>query len=201
MLLTEPIPRVFQAYFDSHEDLCMSFLRFQEFYESPEFAGKVFSHAEFREWYIANSPAGKETGNFTYYDDWGGFNIPSYVLGPFYGGDFDPLTDLERNILQLFEDEVSKFYVVDTSLESREEDVKHELSHGLYYVNDEYKESVDAVIASIFESDRERLGDFIKSHGYGDDTLVDEMHAYLLASPHVFAHFNFDLNPYDRYIS
>lgn len=70
--------------FENQKELASTFVRFQEHYESPEFAGKTFSLEEFKEWYIKNSEKGRETGEFTYYEDWSGFNIPSYVMRPFY---------------------------------------------------------------------------------------------------------------------
>jgi len=55
-------------------------LRFEEYYESPRFKGRIFTFDEYRKWYVKNSPKGKKTGRFTYYSDWSGFNIPSYAL-------------------------------------------------------------------------------------------------------------------------
>ncbi|MEK7106247.1 MAG: ABC transporter ATP-binding protein, partial [Patescibacteria group bacterium] len=57
--------------------LASTFLRFQEHYESPKFRGQFFSLEEFMDWYA------EEYGNFTYYKDWTGFNIPSYILKSF----------------------------------------------------------------------------------------------------------------------
>jgi hypothetical protein len=78
--------------FDNQYDLASTFLRFQEHYESPEFAGKVFTLDEYKNWYINHSPRASKDGVFTYYEDWNGFNIPSKILKPFYGGKFSPLS-------------------------------------------------------------------------------------------------------------
>lgn len=44
----EIVDRIHVATFDTQRELCSTFLRFQEHYESPEFRGKVFSLAEYR---------------------------------------------------------------------------------------------------------------------------------------------------------
>ena len=69
---------IFCLKFDNNYDLCMHFLRAQEFYESPfpEFKGKNFNLIDYMEKYA------KAYGDnvFTYPGDWCGFNIPSNVL-------------------------------------------------------------------------------------------------------------------------
>jgi hypothetical protein len=90
------VDRIHLLTFDNQIDLTSTFLRFQEHYESPFFKGKYFTLDEFKEWYIKTSPNGKKSGKFTYYTDWGGFNIPSYILKPFYNGAFNPLSENEK---------------------------------------------------------------------------------------------------------
>src|SRR3990167_8171616 len=110
--LEEIIKNIFHLNVDTQEELTTTFLRFQEHYESPEFKGKIFTLEEFKKWYILNSPNGKKTGRFTYYEDWAGFNIPSEVLEPFYEGKFNPLADYEQKFLDLFKEKRDgKFYV------------------------------------------------------------------------------------------
>src|SRR6266481_838206 len=69
--------RIYLAEFESHYDLCMFFLRYQEFYESPnpKFRGKTFELLDFMEWYAKD-----RKGCFTYPIDWGGFNLPSKII-------------------------------------------------------------------------------------------------------------------------
>ena len=95
MKLEELIENIYHVSFPTRKEAASTFLRFQEHYESPQFRGKIFSLDEFKEWYTANSEKGKAKGKFTYYDDWGGFNIPSYILEPFYKGLFNPLSEKE----------------------------------------------------------------------------------------------------------
>ena len=43
--------RVYLVTFTNRFDLTMTFMRYQEYYESPKFRNKIFSLAEFMRWY------------------------------------------------------------------------------------------------------------------------------------------------------
>src|SRR3989344_8767791 len=90
----------------SRQDLAAAFIRFQEYYESPEFKGRVFSVDDFAHWYA------RKFGAFTYSKDWYGFNIPSRVIEPFRAGQFDPLTPLEQSLLDVCKDARGDFYMI-----------------------------------------------------------------------------------------
>ncbi len=112
-------PRIHLLTFPTQIEIASTFLRFQEHYESQEFKGKIFSLEEFKRWYVQNSPKGKASGEFTYYQDWAGFNIPSYVLSPFYRGEFDPLSEQEAVILRMFRNEQEPFYIIGIHAQAR----------------------------------------------------------------------------------
>ena len=59
---------------DSQEELADSFMRFQEFYENPYWADKIFTVGQVKKWYS------EKYGADTYRFDWHGFNFPSCVL-------------------------------------------------------------------------------------------------------------------------
>jgi hypothetical protein len=167
--------------FNTQRDLASTFLRFQEHYESPRFRGKVFTLEEYKEWYTQNSPEGRKTGEFTYYDDWDGFNIPSYVLTPFYQGKFDPLSRKEKTLLELLEEESKKFYVIGVFGEPKRAEVtlKHEIGHGLFYTSPSYKEEV---LRLTKQFDLRKLKRELQSTaGYHPDVMEDEIHAYGLS--------------------
>jgi len=149
-----------------------TFLRFQEYYESPKFRGKIFSLEEFIDWYTA------EKGTFTYYDDWDGCNIPSHVLQPFYEGKFDPLLDKEKEFLELFREREGIFYIIGTHGDANAGALKHEIAHGLYYTFPEYRQKVDAVLAKV---DLREIKKDLLEIGYCEQVLQDEAHACLLA--------------------
>ena len=58
----------------------MSFVRMQEFYESPKFKGKYFTLEQYMDYW--SKEFGK--GSFTYPSVWDGFNIPGKVLSDWW---------------------------------------------------------------------------------------------------------------------
>ncbi|MFA6422356.1 MAG: ABC transporter ATP-binding protein [Candidatus Buchananbacteria bacterium] len=167
--------------FRTQRDVTSTLLRFQEYYESPNFKGKIFLLKEYKEWYILNSPNSKKTGKFTYYSDWNGFNIPSYVLKPFYKGRFDPLSKSEKMILKIFEDTANPFYIIGIHEETKIGHLlKHEIAHGLFYTNKKYR---DEVLQILKKYNTEKIKEELRSKaGYHEEVLEDEIHAYAIDS-------------------
>jgi len=171
--------RIHLLTFENQRDITSTFLRFQEHYESPNFRGKIFSLEEFKEWYIKNSPKGIASGEFTYYSDWNGFNIPSYILTPFYDGKFVPLSEQEKSFLDIFKNEVGKFYVIGVHKQAPHF-LKHEISHGLFHTNDSYRLEVQHILSQFgVEAIKEELR---QKAGYHEEVLEDEVHAYSIDS-------------------
>ena len=153
--------------FRTTKELCKTFLRFQEHYESPKFRGEIFTLGEYRDWYA------KENGAFTYEDDWEGFNIPSSVLEPFIKGLFDPLTREEQKLVNMFRSRTDRFYILGIA---KKGPLDHEVCHGLYYTNDGYQKAVNKVLDAYDLSELEK---FLKEKGYCQEVLRDECHAYI----------------------
>lgn len=165
----------------SRQVLAEAFMRFQEYYESPEFKGRVFSIDEFIKWYTGIH------GSFTYSRDWYGFNIPSKVLEPFRGGQFDPLTANEKKILDICKEE-KDFYIIGVtpSAEYFSETVKHEFVHGAFYCNKKYR---DEVIGLLKESKIFKIEKCLSKMGYHKEVFVDEANAYVLVEPETLSQF------------
>lgn len=164
--------------FENQKDLTSTFIRFQEYYESPSFRNKVFSFDEFRQWYIKNSPQGIQTGKFTYFSDWNGFNIPSYVLEPFIFGKFDPLSKQEKIFLEIFKTEKNPFYIIGVHKKNKNMDsmLKHEITHGMFYTNKKYRDEVLSVISDFnIEPIKKELR---LTAAYHEEVLEDEVNAY-----------------------
>ncbi len=168
--------------FENQKEITSTFLRFQEYYESPKFRDSVFSLDEFKTWYVKNSPNGIKTGEFTYYSDWNGFNIPSYVLQPFREGKFVGISEQERQLLDIFKDEKEKFYIigVHSDLQKHKELLIHEIAHGLFYTSEKYKTEIQEALAN-FEVEDVKNELRLKA-GYHEDVLEDEVHAYSIDS-------------------
>ena len=156
--------------------LAKTFMRLQEYYDSPVFGGRPFSVKEFADWYAL------EYGAFTYAQDWAGFNIPSWVLNPFLKGDFNPLTKKEKNLLRFFKNKTGKFYIIGVSKDDHEcsDILKHEFVHGLFYTNENYRQDV---ITCLKDHQPKVIIDALKDMGYGGSVIKDETNAYLLIEP------------------
>lgn len=156
--------------------LASTFMRFQEFYESPVFRGKVFTVDEFAAWYA------KKHGSFSYYQDWAGFNIPSWVLQPFIDGKFNPLTEKEASFVDYFNRINGDFYVIGITKEDPEwfDTLKHELVHGAYFYDEDYRKDVLSFISDL-RPESAKMG--LEKMGYGKNVIDDETNAYLLTEP------------------
>jgi hypothetical protein len=153
--------------------LTSTLLRFQEHYESSKFRNAIFSLEEFKSWFRGT----REHGQFSYYDDVGGFNFPSSVLIPFVDRRFDPLSAREKALLSLLPNTPHDFYVVGTYGDQFDlTHLRHEIAHGLYYTNQDYRGCVDLVLEGL---DVKPLEALLRQHGYHESVFRDEGHAYL----------------------
>ena len=156
---------------DSQEELGLTFMRFQEYYEStnPEFKNNIFTLGQLKRWY-------SETyGANNYQMTWVGFNFPSKVLIPFKEGLFDPLTTEEKRLLDLFKYRSDDFYIIGAQNNST---LRHELSHALYSSNIKYKKEID----SFLRKNQKKLkstNEYILNKGYCKEVLNDEIQAYI----------------------
>ena len=156
---------------DSQEELNTTFMRFTEFYESPnpKFRNQIFTIGQLKNWYSITY------GADTYHKDWIGFNIPSSVLVPFRKGLFDPLTKYEQDLLDLFKYRDDNFYIIGAQNDSV---LRHELAHALYDSSIKYKSSVDAFIRKN-KAGLRKISKYIIDKGYCKDVLNDEIQAYI----------------------
>lgn len=162
-------------YFISFPNQCLmakTFLRPQEFFESPRFRGEVFSLDEYKAWYRSVH----EHGEFSYYFDWAGFNLPGGVLKPFLEGSFGALSTCEEALFAPLREVREPFYVIATSAAEGSSTLRHEIAHALYFTNENYRNAADAIVAAV---DRGPLERFLKRLGYHSARWDDEMHAYL----------------------
>jgi len=158
--------------FDNQLEITSTFLRFQEYYESPEFSWKIFSLNEYKEWYTS------EMGSFSYYNDWNWFNIPSYILKPFYEWKFKDLSYKEKRLLDIFKNKKEDFYIIWIHKEKKDYLwlLKHEVAHWLFYTDLEYRNKVlDIINKYDIEKIKEEL---LNKWWYNKSVVIDEVHAY-----------------------
>ena len=156
---------VYHLIYPNKKKLCSAMMRFQEYYESPEFSGRIFTRGEFMRWY--KKPY-----------SWNGGNFPDYILNPFIDGMFDPLTKPEAEIVAFAEriPKNKKFYVILTH-EEEPGAIDHEMAHALYYLNGEYKHQADKVL-EVWGGHSKHVMRELLDKGYSSNVISDEIQAY-----------------------
>jgi len=162
---------VYSLHFPTQASLCGTMLRFQEFYESPKFRGTVFTRQEFEEWYI------QRTGKFTYLTDWSGFNFPSHVLKGFRDGTMGELSPMEKQVVDLVAYIPEPFYLIAIATDDSDSvgTLRHEIAHGLYATNADYRAEV------LMHLEGARLAPIhrLLYTAYHPSVWLDECHAYV----------------------
>jgi len=193
MSIKEISPKVYLLTFDTQYDLCMTFVRIQEFYESPEFRNKYFELEEYMDWWAKNY--GK--GSFDYRSRWTGLNVPGPVVCKWiekvtlHNGEF---RDKERQLLNRilgyverttdFDEEDDSFrdiYVIAVHREGGSVSVKtldHELAHAFYTLYPDYQESCDSLLEKIPAKVGSGAATKLLRMGYTSEVLRDELQAY-----------------------
>ncbi len=179
MRVEEVEPNIFMVFMNDRYSLGRTFMRFQEYYESPypDIRNNVFTREHFRKIYRER----RNACNFTYCNDWAGYNIPSYILKPFIDGKFNPLVACEKKLVNLFKNVKGKFYVIG-AIPSDKATVKHEISHGLWYTRDEYKVAQRKALKGLSKHSRKKIDYYLSDYGYCKEVLEDETVAFLLAN-------------------
>ncbi len=140
MKIKEIYPNLFLYTFPNQYEMGSTFVRLQEFYESPykDIKGRYFTLENFMDLYVKDND-----NKFTYFEDWNGFNIPGHIVDYF---DLQFNFDFTTKEFKLFEelddafatDDVKDFYIIGV-VEKDKEIIKHEVAHGLYYLNKNIK--------------------------------------------------------------
>lgn len=166
----------------TNELLAKTFMRFQEYYESPHFKGQIFTIGQLKEWYSATY------GADTYIKDWTGFNFPSHVLDPFKKGLFDPLTIEEQELLDLFKYRHDNFYIIGANAE---ETIRHELAHALFAYDQNYKNKINH-LCKMYNKELKPLSKYLIDKGYHNEVINDEIQAYITDNDNEFILNNID---------
>jgi hypothetical protein len=176
--ITKVLDRVYLLKFADHYDLCMTFLRYQEFYESDNllFRGHSFNILDYMEWQAHTYG----DGVFNYPDKWSGFNIPSSII--------DQVNDLgieDRNRYdermwnlhhQLKAEVGDDYYLIGVS---NDDTIDHEVAHGLWFVNQNYRQEMEQLIDALPPKTYGKICDWLTSIDYAEASHRDEVQAYL----------------------
>ncbi len=181
-------PNIYCVTIDDDYDRAMLFCRYQEFYESPykKFRGKPFTWME----YMRHYKTAWKKRTFTYPDDWAGYNIPSNILD---GGVDVFYKETEYDVIM---NDIYFYCAIDSQnknngtrcdwylIGASSKDLKtmdHEIAHGLYFTNKEYKKEVTKLIKKIKPTHYEKLKKKLIKMGYVDDKKIlnDEINAFM----------------------
>ncbi len=179
---------IFHLRFENAYDCAMHFVRYQENYESPVWRDKVFTLLEYMDWYAKTQsdwkkPKGRRDKYemFSYPSDWGGFNVPSYVfdrLDLHTIPDINTYDEFMQSVVGLIRSTgVNRFYLIGTT--EGPDYLDHEISHGLYYTDEVYRKTAEALLEEAGPYVFDRIKNWLTSGGYCEEVIVDECIAYL----------------------
>lgn len=199
-------PQIFLVSFREHYDMSWTLFRYSEFYESGNKKIQGNPKAKFFET-LKDYARRKGKGDFKYVTDWVGFNLPSWVfdkLDPcsLPDGEENPYDIVMSDILFKISEKLHKrknkdFYLIAVPLnfEKKVEKyyggkkkakkevkgvIKHELSHGLFYTNPEYKKTMTELVENLPKKLRKKVDKILRDeYGYAENVLVDEIAAFM----------------------
>jgi hypothetical protein len=176
--LSQLTSNIFYLKFKDTYDLCMHFLRYQEFYECPssDFRDKSWCILDYIKWYSKKYG----NGSFTYMVDWAGFNIPGSVikkvseLGIPDINKYDlVMQDIYQKCLQQSNED---FYLIGST--GSVLTLKHEIAHGFFSSNKEYKKQMTQLVNELPLDFKLRIFESLKKIGYTRKVYIDECQAY-----------------------
>lgn len=169
-------PGVYLVKFKDYYKMAMHCLRYQEFYESPnpKFKGKSFTIFDYMEWYS------KKNGSFSYPQDWAGFNFPAHIVKDVYDKGIIDKNKYDEEMLSIYNSckdlhSTDDFYLI---FSCDNETTKHEIAHGLFYLNKEYKKEMEQLVSELPGDASGPMKEELKKLGYCSSVYVDECQAY-----------------------
>jgi len=178
MKLKEIFPGTWLARYRKPHPLVATFMRVQEFWESPlRIRGRCFSLEEFIEAYA------KKNGEFTYMTDYAGFNLPGEAIRRFNAAFSGQMTARERELMRALAEQVpqflggGRFYLIGIY---QDDDLDHELSHALYYHHRRYQREMNRATRN--RRDVKKLRGALRAKGYNNYQFWNEAQAYLATS-------------------
>ena len=181
-------PNIYCVLVDDNYDRAMLFCRYQEFYESPykKFRNKYFTWMEYMRFY--KDVWKKKT--FTYPEDWSGYNIPSNILQiahHIFCGETE-YDNIMNDIYWYCVSDVQKknegkdidWYLIGASSKDLRT-LDHEIAHGLYFTNRDYKKDTNKLIKEIKPTHYDKLKKKLIKMGYVSDKKIinDEIQAFM----------------------
>lgn len=181
-------PLIFAVVVPDDYDRSMLFLRAQEYSDSPniQFRGKSFDLFDFMKWYSQQNE-----GDFTYAEDWAGFNIPFQTAMDCYHdlpkkwiNDYDiEFARVLKHIAKQLgnaKDKANAYIIGVDALNSRT--FRHEMYHAKYFTNSDYRRLTNKWIKELSKDIYQKFRSNLIKVGYANKNFVihNEIQAYLL---------------------
>ena len=181
-------PNIYCVMVDDDYDRAMLFCRYQEFYESPykKFRGKPFTWME----YMRHYKDMWKKKIFTYPEDWSGYNIPSNSLQQSHSifckdTEYDAIMNdiywyCANDSSEKNDGRKQDWYLIGASSKDLKT-MNHEIAHGLYFTNKEYRVRMLYQLTLIPNKVREKINKKLIKMGYVNDKKIldDESQAFL----------------------
>ena len=175
-------PGIFAVIIKDDYDRALLFSCYQEFYESPfkEIRGKFFRLEDLMRIYIKKN----KKDFFTYHRDWSGYNIPSHIIKKRFDN-----TDIQNDYDWIMWDIVkhcdvenlgNPFYLIGVD-KIKSTTMDHEIAHGLFYTNKEYRNECQVLVDRITRIDYKFIMGKLLELGYVKDKIIidDEIQAFM----------------------
>lgn len=177
---------IFLYLFDNTYDLCMHFLRYQEFHRSSKFRNQKFQILEFMNWYS------KEFGDgiFTYTKDWSGFNIPSQAIWNTRCAGIDDYNSYDAAMIAAYNDissnihlvsgspKYSNFYILGVCSKNLNA-LGHGMANALYATNKDFYEEIDKERKKLPSDVLDGMNKELLNLGYHEAVVASELQSYL----------------------
>ncbi len=181
MIVERIRPNIIHFRFPTRYHVCSACIRIQEFYESPY--DKIRNHYFTMDDYMDHY-AEVNYGEFTYFNDWDGFNIPGDSIINFwkvFNEHERPIRrkegDIFASLMNFITTNNSQFYIIGTH-DDAQEAITHEIAHAYYYLSDDYKKSCQTIYDEMPKSLKNKLHEEFAHIGYVDNVFADEVQAY-----------------------
>lgn len=175
--------RLYELRFDDSYEMCMTFLRYQETYESPRYVGRKFTLAEYMSWYCKEQ---SKDGSFSYPTDWGGFNLPVDIITQVHERGIDDPNHYDAlmwSLSRVISSQCDGAYLIGVGKTAELDE--HEMTHAMFHIDDEYRAKVLDVLAKSPDLVN-KLKAILLNNGYAEVTGLDEVNAYVVTGDHGF---------------
>lgn len=176
--------RLYELRFEDRYEMCMTFLRYQEFYESPRYEGRKFTLAEYMSWYAKSQ---SKNNSFSYPQDWGGFNIPADIIKKVRGSGIDDPNHydaLMSSIYTIISSQCDDAYLIGVCRDAKLD--PHETTHAMWHIDTVYRNGCKSIFQETHPELIDKLKMILFEIGYTEVTALDEVQTYLTTGDGIF---------------